>query len=794
MELFELSTIDPAVLPSSSRVVAFRGHEALSSSYAYDILIRVPRDDAKDLDPAALLDQAATLRVRDREGANADVHGVLWSVELLHGDEHVYMRLELSPRVRHLQLARTSRVFTDTTIGDVVKIVLEEAGVTGPALIADPALDAASEEHVCQYEESHWDFIARWLERLGTTFLFDHAGVEEKIVFLSDPGKHPESTLQRLPIDPKAADDASAGRSAFDVRFARSGRVGKIRLRDGDYANPSLDVSGEADADDRGEGEWVHHGRRFFEPGAGGELARVVAEAQLARTRTIEILARSAPVHAGYSFELEGHPDAERNGKVVATRVETVGWNVRWTKELESLFPLSGALGEDASWSAPSASDDGHVSRISAIPAGTAYRAPLVTPWPRVLGVETAVIDGDDADYADLDDQGRYQVRFHFDARAEESGRHSTRVRSGQPHAGNPEGWHLPLRPTTEVLVAFEDGDVDRPVIVGAVPDGKHPSKVTSANATKNVFHTGSDNRLEIEDQAGTEWLHWLTPTETTYIHLGAHEGSDAHNIVKHTDADLLFRIGTNQDVTVGGELREWVSGPVDEDYNTSQLTIVLGPQTTHTSGAVKEDYDALQLTMVASDVKETYKLGHESKVTGTKLELYASGHKTDVTGGVKETYTGPHVKAITSAVTQTYTTGLERKVAGPVLQTWGSDVTLDWGATDATYASLLWVVPANVHYTVPRIDLFQLTKTALSFQWGGFMWVRPDQAGYKPYAWGAGKIEYQARHICQVGAKGDATGFSLSLQAGPNHTYGGVHLELHGLHVMVSGPPAKAT
>lgn len=793
MRLHELSTATVGVLPSSLRVVAFRGREALSTSFSYEILARVPREDVAELDLATVLDQPATLRVRDDDGVHADVHGVIWACEIVHADALVHLRVELAPRMRRLQLMRTSRVFCDTTLGEIAKTVLAEADLSGAAVSPDPALDALSEEHVCQYEESHWDFVARWLERVGTTFYFDHEEDTETVVLLSSPSKHPDASIGRLKYDPKSGDDATVGRSAFDARFTRVGRLASVRLRDEDYLNPSLDVAGEAAGDLAGHGEWVHHGRRFFSPGAGGDLAQVIAEGHLARSKAIEIFARSAPLHVGFAFELEGHPDVERNGKLVATRLDVVGWNVGWTAELELLFPLRDALGARAPWGGPTDLANGLVSRIGAVPRGTPWRAPQSTPWPRIFGVETAVIDGEDAPYASLDDAGRYQIRFHFDARAGEAGRHSTLVRMSQPHAGNPEGWHFPLRPTTEVLVAFEDGDVDRPVIVGAVPDGAHPSLVTSANHTKNVFHTGGDNRLEIEDQAGSEWLHWLTPTETTYIHLGAHFGSDQHNIVKHTDADLLFRIGANQDITVGGELREWVSGPVDEDYKTTLITIILGPQTTTVSGAVVEDYDQLQLTIVASDTTETYQAGQKSTVTGTKIELYSSGQATDVQGGVTETYTGPHVKAVTADVIQEYSSGLSRTVTGPVLQTFGSAVTLDWGATDQTYKSLLWMVPVDVHMTAPKLDMFHLSKTSMTLKCDDIDWTKNEN---EPTATSLaiGKIEYQARHVAMVLFKADATGFSIGYQAGPSQEYGILGLELVGLFIKTAGGPQTET
>ena len=66
-----------------------------------------------------------------------------------------------------------------------------------------------------------------------------------------------------------------------------------------------------------------------------------------------------------------------------------------------------------------------------------------------------------------------------------------------QPFAGPSQGMHFPLRPGTEVLVAFVDGDLDRPVIVGAVPNEITPSPVTSKDA--HMHRIASHHGLLIE-------------------------------------------------------------------------------------------------------------------------------------------------------------------------------------------------------------------------------------------------------------------------------------------------------
>ena len=167
-------------------------------------------------------------------------------------------------------------------------------------------------------------------------------------------------------------------------------------------------------------------------------------------------------------------------------------------------------------------------NRFTAIPVTTPFVPPRRTPWPRIPGLVNAVVDGSiKGDYAELDDQGRYHLRLGYDrsGRTDKSATHP--VRMMQPHAGSHYGMHFPLRPGTEVLVGFVNGDPDRPIIVGTAPNPITASPVELRNQTQNVLRTGSDNEIVMEDLRGIERIRIHSPHEATTLQLGAVEEAE---------------------------------------------------------------------------------------------------------------------------------------------------------------------------------------------------------------------------------------------------------------------------
>ncbi len=130
---------------------------------------------------------------------------------------------------------------------------------------------------------------------------------------------------------------------------------------------------------------------------------------------------------------------------------------------------------------------------------------PKTTPRPVIAGTLT----------------GRYRVKLDFSREDAEQGYNYLWIRQAKPYAGETYGWHTPLIDGTEVGIAFDGGDPDRPYIAHAFHDSEHPDVVTRDNRSQNILRTAGQNELRLEDQRQNEHIALSTPFGATALNQG---------------------------------------------------------------------------------------------------------------------------------------------------------------------------------------------------------------------------------------------------------------------------------
>jgi hypothetical protein len=104
-----------------------------------------------------------------------------------------------------------------------------------------------------------------------------------------------------------------------------------------------------------------------------------------------------------------------------------------------------------------------------------------------------------------------------------------------QPYAGENQGMHFPLHKGTEVLLTFIEGDPDRPIIAGAVPNPETPSPISSSNSSKSMIKTGRGPKTS---SVGAEYVKTQAGTRPTGNYIEFDDTRDNELIRVEVDAD----------------------------------------------------------------------------------------------------------------------------------------------------------------------------------------------------------------------------------------------------------------
>ncbi len=645
------------------RLVSYHGEEQLGRPYWFEIYFLV--ENSQHLDPAKLVGKAAKLTTDCSDFDSLQFHGVVSEaglVEVYPTQSLCVARLE--PQLSRAALSKHTRVFVDVTVPELLKKMFGHLRFT-PNQYELPSDPLTRYGQITQFEESDLDFITRWLERVGLHYYFDQTGDPERIVVVSGTPDNEELDVGELRYG------VGHGAHPWGVSQLRSSTrmgVGAIAVSIYDHQTPLAQP--EAGTQSKTQSEAADSGSELdAAQGTGVAIARsaedsVDATAVEARAKLVAQIdhvrkhtyagATNAPLlSAGRRFRLDGHPHPDFDCAYYVTRVQHRGSQACSLAEV---------------WSIPGVQQisDAYAASFRAIRAHANYRLEPTTAVPRIHGIRSAVIDGPvDEDYAQLDDQGRYLVRLLHDEERKPDGSASMRVRMLQPSAGNPEGFHLPLRKGTEVMLVFLDGDPDRPLIAGAVPNAVTPSPVTSSNRTLNVLHTGGDNHFELEDAAGAQHIQLKTPAQNTELYQGTAKsfGDAEYNLVETTDGTNLLNVGSDRDVKVGGSLTYTVGGDRSKLVHGDEKTKILGDVDWTVHGEfdgtvhddytleVKGDYDVTH----KNDTIETYVGASSESYLGAKNENFFGILNSNSMGLVNENFYGDVVAMSYAVVSETF-------------------------------------------------------------------------------------------------------------------------------------------
>ncbi|HBA8809466.1 TPA: type VI secretion system tip protein VgrG [Escherichia coli] len=485
-------------LKSPVDVLTFTGHEQLSSPFRYDIQF-TSSDKAIAPESVLMQDGAFSLTAPPVQGmpvqtALRTLHGVITGFKHLSSsqDEARY-EVRLEPRMALLTRSRQNAIYQNQTVPQIVeKILRERHQMRGQDFVFNLKSEYPAREQVMQYGEDDLTFVSRLLSEVGIWFRFaTDARLKIEVIEFYDDQSGYERGLT-LPLrHPSGLFDGET-EAVWGLNTAYSVVEKNVTTRDYNYRTATAEMMTEqydaTGGDNTTYGEAYHYADNFLQKGdkeaaeSGAFYARIRHERYLNEQAILKGQSTSSLLMPGLEIRVQGDdaPAVFRKG-VLITGV-----------------------------TASAARDRSYELTFTAIPYSERYGyRPALIPRPVMAGTlparVTSTVKNDI--YAHIDKDGRYRVNLDFDRDTWKPGYESLWVRQSRPYAGDTYGLHLPLLAGTEVSIAFEEGNPDRPYIAGVKHDSAHTDHVTIQNYKRNVLRTPANNKIRLDDERGKEHI-----------------------------------------------------------------------------------------------------------------------------------------------------------------------------------------------------------------------------------------------------------------------------------------------
>jgi type VI secretion system secreted protein VgrG len=263
---------------------------------------------------------------------------------------------------------------------------------------------------------------------------------------------------------------------------------------------------------------------------------------------------------------------------------------------------------------------------------------PLRSRRPVIIGTQPALVIRDKknaGEEIDVDELGRILVKFYWDIEKNEV--HARRIRVAQSWAGSNRGALFTPRVGDEVVVAYEDGDPDRPIVVGSVYNGNNTvpmtlpdKKVKSGILTLSSKGGNGYHMFLFDDTAGSEIVKLRSQKDLMFKALN----NEQRDIVNSQTEN----IGQDETINVGFPVPPGDS-PGSGNFTLNALnkvTINVGPQGSPMTQLIM-DTSSITLNVGPS--------GSMSQIVMNQTSITMQSTMITITGNATVSVTAPMVK-----------------------------------------------------------------------------------------------------------------------------------------------------
>jgi type VI secretion system secreted protein VgrG len=663
--------------------VSLEGEEAISSIARWTVIAYA---GAEPVDPADLLRTDAEALLVDGGGeVLRRFPGIVTRVRerVARAGRAQLIELVIESPLGLLAHTTDRRIFVDLDAKAIVQKVLEELGLSGSKVSFAISAALAKREMCTQFDETSLAFVERLLAEEGVFHFLDVSGESPKLVFADAPSAYVDLGTS-IPFVGRGGSFGSVGITSATRRVRLRERA--VAVRDQDFTRPALELGGKATAAGPGKlvREAYHWAARHASAAAGDARAKRWLEGLRADADVVVVETTARGAFAGAKLSIEGSPDGEVDGAFAVARARHA-WD-------------------------PTA---GYRARLELVASTAAYR-PAPRPKPRVPGPELAFVVGPSDQEIHTDEHGRVKLHFPWDRRGKRDQTSSAWARVMQPLLS---GAQLVPRIGWEVLVDFDDGDPDRPVVLGRLANGLYlppyalPAKKTITTLGTYVSPGGEGyNEIRLDDAKDAEVVHFHA--EKAFMidvdgdrteHVTGNARTEVKLSVERTiDGAESFEIAGKEQRTIAGKETWTTKGDRAAKLAKDDRVSIGGNRTSKVDG---------KATLKASDVHADACTGKRDVTAGAALEEAAEGGFQVMIGKGSELTVGAALeesgkKGIALVV------GGERKstVGGAAVVKSDADLAITIGGKRTTTIGAAWSVTAQGTMELSSKDALEIT------------------------------------------------------------------------------------
>ncbi|HRH44184.1 MAG TPA: type VI secretion system tip protein TssI/VgrG [Pyrinomonadaceae bacterium] len=556
----------------------FSANESLSQLFSMELELLHEEDDkgyeTTIIKAEDILGKTVSIGVKQRdEGARYFTGIVSRFSQGNRNDRFSYYYATVVPHVWILTQNVQSRIFQHQSVPDILRKVF-----AGFEVSYEIQGDFKPRNYCVQYRESDFDFASRLMEEEGIYYYFDHNGMMDRLILANTPQSHRDCpNKSELPYVVEKGSEEIWASAVRTWRTEFNLQSGKVTRWDYHFQIPTQKLDGEQpsqftigdnqkmeiydypggyarkyDGIDKTGGKQQNSLNNVYQDKQ--NTVKIQMQALDAQVKVSKGYSDCCSLTAGHKFKLNNHPSKALNTQyVIVSAQHEAEQTPDYISGTESPIPYE--------------------VTFESIPHGAGvpvFRPLMKTPRPLVYGTQTAVVVGPAGEEIFTDIYGRVKVNFHWDRDGKNNTDSSCWLRVAQSWAGN--GWGAMFIPRIgmEVIVSFEDGDPDKPIIVGcvynsdAMPPYKLPEEKTKMTIKSDSTKGGNGfNELRFEDKKGSEQIFVHGEKDIDVRNKNDRRdwvGNDQHQIVIN---NKMEKVGGDKNTQVLGDLNQKVTGTV---------------------------------------------------------------------------------------------------------------------------------------------------------------------------------------------------------------------------------------